>query len=160
MNCYLGVVLVGGDAARGERAAAGGFLPNVVPPGPDNPFGKYALRLGSSEYLIHGTNQRFGIGMRASSGCIRMFDEDIKWIFDNVPLNTKVRIIDQPIKMSYENGQRQLIEIHSPLSIDEMDQQIVISQAVKNFVGKNEYHWQQLTPMFEKPRGLIIELGK
>ena len=156
-----------------------------IPAGPDNPFGKYALRLGTSEYLIHGTNQRFGIGMRASSGCIRMFDDDIKWLFDNVPLNTKVRIIEQPIKMSYENGQRQLIEIHSPLTVNEKPvnsdivdgrsvdsntadgsdmgeavQQTIITQAVKEFVGTNKNYWQQLAPVIEKPQGLIIELGK
>ena len=127
--------------------------------GPDNPLGKYALRLGKSEYLIHGTNQRFGIGMRASSGCIRMFDEDIEWLFNNIPLNTKVRIIDQPIKMSYENGERQLIEIHSPLSIEEQKQKIVITKEVELFVGKNTHYWQQLAPIIEKPLGLVVELG-
>lgn len=147
-----------------------------IPPGPNNPFGKYALRLGTSEYLIHGTNQRFGIGMRASSGCIRMFDDDIEWLFENVPLNTKVRIIDQPIKMSYENGQRQLIEIHSPLSVDSevVDSQVVdnekisnkaaqkamIVQIMKKFVGSNKSYWQQLAPVIEKPQGIIVELGK
>jgi len=130
-----------------------------IPPGPDNPFGKYALRLGESEYLIHGTNQRFGIGMRASSGCIRMFDDDIKWVFDNVPVNTKVRIIDQPIKMSYENGQRQLIEIHSSLSIEQQQQKTNITKAVELFVGKNTHYWQQLAPMIEHPQGLVVELG-
>ena len=97
-------------------AQHGKYLAKEVPAGPDNPFGKYALRLGTSEYLIHGTNKRFGIGMRASSGCIRMYDENIKWLFDNVPVNTKVRVINQPVKMSYENGDKQLIEIHQPLS--------------------------------------------
>jgi len=130
-----------------------------IPPGPDNPFGKFALRLGDSEYLIHGTNQRFGIGMRASSGCIRMFDDDIEWVFDNVPLNTKVRIINQPIKMSYENGQRQLIEIHSPLSIEQENQKINITEAVELFVGKNSHYWQQLAPIIEQPQGLVVELG-
>lgn len=128
--------------------------------GPNNPFGKYALRLGESEYLIHGTNQRFGIGMRASSGCIRMFDDDIKWLFDNIPLNTKVRIIEQPIKMSYESGGRRLIEIHSPLTVENVAQKTIITSAVKSFVGKKESVWQQLTPMFDKPQGLIINLGQ
>ncbi len=62
-------------------AEHGKYLAKEVPAGPDNPFGKYALRLGTSEYLIHGSNKRFGIGMRASSGCIRMYDDDIKWLF-------------------------------------------------------------------------------
>jgi lipoprotein-anchoring transpeptidase ErfK/SrfK len=136
----------------------GKTMPEEFPAGPDNPFGKYALRLGTSEYLIHGTNQRFGIGMRASSGCIRMFDEDIKWLFENIPLNTKVRIIEQPIKMSYESGGKQLIEIHSPLTVDNTTQKNTITSAIKNFVGNNNNAWQQLIPMFEKPQGLIIEL--
>ncbi len=131
-----------------------------IPVGPDNPLGKYALRLGTSVYLIHGTNQQSGIGMRASSGCIRMFDDDIKWVFDNIPLNTKVRIIEQPIKMSYENGQRQLIEIHPPLAINKMEQQTNITEAVKSFVGTNEKYWRQLAPVIDKPQGLIVELGK
>ena len=130
-----------------------------MPPGPDNPFGKYALRLGNSEYLIHGTNQRFGIGMRASSGCIRMFAADINWVFDNVPVNTKVRIIDQPIKMSYENGKRQLIEIHSPLSIEQHHQKLTITKAVELFVGENDNYWHQLAPIIEHPQGLGVELG-
>lgn len=131
--------------------------------GPHNPFGKYALRLGHSEYLIHGTNQRFGIGMRSSSGCIRMFDDDIKWLFDNVPLNTKVRIISQPIKMSYENGKKQLIEIHTPLSVHERElndatEKTTITPAVKRFIGNNKAYWQQLASEVDKPKGLVVEL--
>lgn len=133
-------------------------LAREVPAGPDNPFGKYALRLGTSEYLIHGTNQRFGIGMRASSGCIRMFDEDIKWMFENIPLNTKVRIIEQPIKMSYESGGRRLIEVHSPLTIDNTAQKVKVTAAVRNFVGENDTVWKKLNPVFDTPQGLIIEL--
>lgn len=138
----------------------GKVMVTEVAAGPDNPFGKYALRLGNSEYLIHGTNKRLGIGMRASSGCIRMFDEDIKWMYDNVPLNTKVRIIEQPIKMSYEGGARQLIEVHVPLSINAVPQATQITKAVQSFIGSNQAFWQQLTPVFKKPDGLVVELGK
>jgi lipoprotein-anchoring transpeptidase ErfK/SrfK len=133
-------------------------LAREIPAGPDNPFGKYALRLGTSEYLIHGTNQRFGIGMRASSGCIRLFDDDIKWLFENVPLNTKVRIIEQPIKMSYEKGGKRMIEIHSPLTVEDVVQGSLITSAVKNFVGTSDKTWQKLNPVFDNPQGLIIEL--
>lgn len=136
----------------------GKALAREIPAGPDNPFGKYALRLGTSEYLIHGTNQRFGIGMRASSGCIRLFDDDIKWLFENIPLNTKVRIIEQPIKMSYGEDGKRMIEIHSPLTVDNVIQETIITSAIRNFVGTSDKNWQKLNPIFEKPQGLIIEL--
>lgn len=135
-------------------------LPREIAAGPNNPFGKYALRLGTSEYLIHGSNQRFGIGMRASSGCIRLFDDDIKWLFENIPLNTKVRIIEQPIKMSYESDGKRVIEIHSPLSIENTAQKNTITAEIKKFVGKEYSMWQKITPMFDKPKGLAIELGQ
>jgi L,D-transpeptidase ErfK/SrfK/L,D-transpeptidase YbiS len=140
-------------------AEHGKRLAEVVPAGPDNPFGKYALRLGTSEYLIHGSNKRFGIGMRASSGCIRMYDDDIKWLYDNISLNTKVRIINQPVKMSYENGYRQLIEIHQPLSESENNKnEIKLTNAIQRFVGTKREHWRQLLPFIEKPKGLVVEL--
>lgn len=110
-------------------AEKGVVLADEVPPGPNNPFGKYALRLGTSQYLIHGTNQRFGIGMRASSGCIRMYDDDIKWLYENVPLGTQVKILDQPVKMSYEAAGVKLFEVHTPLSSDTVEAQLRASEA-------------------------------
>lgn len=137
----------------------GTYLAAEVAAGPDNPFGKYALRLGTSEYLIHGSNKRFGIGMRASSGCIRLYDDDIEWLFNNIPLNTKVRIINQPVKMSYENGDQQYIEIHQPLSdVEGTEENVVLSKAMQRFVGSKREFWQQLIPIIEKPNGLVVEL--
>ncbi len=128
-----------------------------VPAGPDNPFGKYALRLGFSEYLLHGSNQRFGIGMRASSGCIRLYDNDIKWLFDNVPEKTPVHIIEQPIKMSYEKSGLKLIEIHQPLTQQGIEPEIVaVPDSVKSFIGGNDKNWPLLLPYFEQPKGVVI----
>ncbi|PKI12850.1 L,D-transpeptidase family protein [Colwellia sp. 12G3] len=142
-------------------AEHGKYLAKEIPAGPNNPFGKYALRLGTSEYLIHGSNKRFGIGMRASSGCIRMYDNDIKWLFDNVPVNTKVRVVNQPVKMSYENGDKQLIEIHQPLTDHEATKgNVILTKAMQRFVGTKREYWQKLLPIIEKPNGLVIELAK
>ena len=142
-------------------AEHGKKLAEVVPPGPDNPFGKFALRLGTSEYLIHGSNKRFGIGMRASSGCIRMYDNDIKWLFENVPLNTKVRIVNQPVKVSNESGQKKLIEIHQPLTeLEGQNKTIKLTDAIQPFIGSERRYWQQLLPHIEQPKGLVIELEK
>ncbi len=142
-------------------AEHGKYLPDVVPAGPNNPFGKYALRLGTSEYLIHGSNKRFGIGMRASSGCIRMYDDDIKWLYENVPVNTKVRVVNQPVKMSFENGDKQLIEIHQQLSdLETTKGNAILTKAMQRFVGSNRESWQKLLPVIENPHGLVVELAK
>ncbi|NMP32247.1 L,D-transpeptidase family protein [Thalassotalea sp. M1531] len=132
----------------------GVVLADEVPAGPNNPFGKYALRLATSVYLIHGTNQRFGIGARASSGCIRMFDDDIKWLYDNVPLNTQVKIIDQPIKMSYEKPGEKLIEMHQPLSSKKTEEQLTVYRnKLRRFIGAKAQ--QRYLDSFEQATGLV-----
>jgi L,D-transpeptidase ErfK/SrfK len=76
-------------------------LPEAVPPGPDNPLGNRAMYLGWSQYLIHGTNKPLGIGRRTSSGCVRMYPEDVEYLYDRVAVGTKVTVVDQPIKLSW-----------------------------------------------------------
>ncbi len=76
-------------------------LPVTVPPGPDNPMGTHALYLGFPLIAIHGTNKPYGIGRRVSSGCIRMFPEDIGKVFDDMPVGTKITVVDQPIKAAW-----------------------------------------------------------
>lgn len=103
---------------RNEYLKKGVTLPDVVPAGPDNPLGMFALRLGYGygEYLIHGTNKDFGIGLRVSSGCIRMNPDDIEWLFTKVALGEKVRVINQPIKTSLEPDNSVVMEVHEPLT--------------------------------------------
>lgn len=81
---------------RKEHAKNGDPLPAVVPPGPDNPMGTHVLRLGWPSYAIHGTDKPPSIGLRGSHGCLRMYPEDIVGIYDNVPVGTPVRVVNQP----------------------------------------------------------------
>ncbi len=101
------------ESIRAEHAADGDYLPTVVPPGPDNPLGKYALRLGLPGYLIHGTNRPSGIGMRVTHGCIRLYPDDIETLFNNVGVGTKVHIVHQPYKLGWNDGVLYL-EAHPP----------------------------------------------
>lgn len=103
------------DSILAEYEQEGVFLPKIMPPGPDNPLGRYALRLGYSRYLIHGTNKPFGVGRRISHGCIRMYPEDIEALFDKVSAGTKVWIIQQPYKLGRHGG-RLFLEAHEPIT--------------------------------------------
>lgn len=79
-------------------------LPVEVPPGPDNPLGDYALRVGWDGYAIHGTSKPDGVGRRVSGGCIRMYPEHIAELFDLVTVNENVSITDQATKFGWRNG--------------------------------------------------------
>ncbi|HEY3698826.1 MAG TPA: L,D-transpeptidase family protein [Spongiibacteraceae bacterium] len=83
------------SSVRREHAEDGETLPAQVGPGPDNPLGRYAFTLDWPSYLIHGTNQPYGVGLRASHGCIRLYPEDIAQLFDQLPVGTKVTVVNQ-----------------------------------------------------------------
>ncbi len=102
------------ESIRREHAADGRPLPKVVPPGPNNPLGQHVLRLGIPSYLIHGTNSQYGIGMQVTHGCMRLYPQDIKHLYETVPVNTPVHIVYQPYKTGWDNGQL-FLEVHPPL---------------------------------------------
>ncbi|MDH5479739.1 MAG: L,D-transpeptidase family protein [Nitrosomonas sp.] len=109
------------QSLKDEAIAAGDPpLPDVVPAGPDNPLGQYALRLGTGNgsYLIHGTNKPYGVGMRVTHGCVRMYPEDIQTLFERISLGTQVQLVNQPIKLGWLANSL-FIELHTPLEEDE-----------------------------------------
>jgi L,D-transpeptidase ErfK/SrfK len=91
-------------SVHNEHAEDGEILPAVVPAGPDNPLGAYMFRLQWPSYLIHGTNKPYGVGMRSSHGCIRLYPEDIAVFFDLIPIGTKVTVVNQPYLFGWHDG--------------------------------------------------------
>jgi len=104
-------------SVRRERAEMGSPLPAVVPPGPDNPLGHFVLKLDMPGYLIHGTNQPYGVGMRVSHGCIRLYPENIEPLYGMVGIGEAVTIINEPYLAGWRDGEL-YFESHSPLEDD------------------------------------------
>lgn len=96
-------------------------LPEMIPPGPDNPLGEYALRLGWRGYLIHGTNKPYGVGRNVSHGCIRLYPEDIEQLFHEVRVGTTVRVIDEEIRLAWIAGDLYLAVVPNKQQMDELD---------------------------------------
>ena len=95
----------------------GNPLPSVVPPGPDNPLGTRVLKLEMPGYLIHGTNQPYGVGMRVSHGCVRLYPENIEFLYPLVDIGESVAIINEPYQMGWRDGDL-YFEAHAPLEDD------------------------------------------
>jgi L,D-transpeptidase ErfK/SrfK len=112
-------------------------LPDVVEAGPDNPLGRYAMRLGIPGYLIHSTNKPYGVGMRVTHGCLRMYPEDIERLFEAIPVNTPVQLVNQPIKLGWLAGSL-FLELHPPLEEDEekyQDYMQSVLDAISDFLA-------------------------
>ncbi|WP_031525103.1 L,D-transpeptidase [Siccibacter colletis] len=147
-----------------EYAAAGEPLPAVVPAGPDNPMGLYALYIGRL-YAIHGTNANFGIGLRVSHGCVRLRNEDIKFLFQNVPVGTRVQFIDEPVKATTEPDGSRYIEVHNPLSTTEEQftgKEIVpvtLTKAVQTITGQTDVDQNVVEQAVQNRSGMPVRLN-
>ena len=104
-------------SVRKEHAEMGDPLPSIVPPGPDNPLGRFVLQLDMPGYLIHGTNQPYGVGMRVSHGCVRLYPENIEFLYPLVELGEEVVIVNQPFLFGMREGEL-FFEAHQPLEDD------------------------------------------
>jgi L,D-transpeptidase ErfK/SrfK len=104
-------------SVRREHAEMGDPLPSVVPPGPDNPLGHRVLQLDMPGYLIHGTNQPYGVGMRVSHGCVRLYPENIELLYELVEIGEQVLIVNEPYLLGRRDGEV-YFESHNPLEDD------------------------------------------
>ena len=149
-------------SVRKEHAEEGDPLPPVVPPGPDNPLGEFAMRLSLPSYLIHGTNQPYGVGLRVSHGCVRLYPEDIARLFPEVPEGTQVTIVNQPYVAGWRNG-RLYLEAHQPLaedakrwgnSLKPMEQALAAKAA-----GPAAVNWDKARKVAHEARGIPIPVS-
>src|SRR5580704_15521011 len=153
------------ESVRKEHAEAGDPLPVKVGPGPDNPLGAYAMRLaaGNGTYLIHGTNNPIAVGLAVTHGCIRMYPDDVAALFPLIPVGTTVRLINEPIKVAWVDGEL-LLEAHPPVDAQgqsfepDLDQFSALLQAA---VGDTTVaiHWEYAREILQKADGVLATVG-
>jgi len=155
------------QSIRDEHAAEGDPLPKVVPPGPDNPLGPYKMSLALPGYLIHGSNKKFGIGMRVSHGCFRMLNHNVLELAGLVKVGTSVRIIDEPYKFGVSEGKIYL-EAHTPLQDEDkhmtlMDKHaVVVNTLLKRdeAAGVLQLDWEMVREIIAGEDGLPIQIAE
>jgi len=149
-------------SVRREHAEMGNPLPSVVPPGPDNPLGHRVLQLEMPGYLIHGTNSPYGVGMRVSHGCVRLYPENIELLYELVAVGEGVTIINEP----YQFGQRDgtlYFEAHQPLEDDlqPADERLVAlldRQVDAGGQPLNDHLQEHVKTLASDPRGIAVSV--
>ena len=153
------------ESVRKEHAEAGDPIPARVPPGPNNPLGAFAMRLaaGNGTYLIHGTNNPIAVGLAVTHGCIRMYPDDVAALYPLIPVGTPVRLINEPIKVAWVDGEL-LLEAHPPVDAQgqsfepDLDQFSAMLQAA---VGDTTVaiHWDYAREILQKADGVLATVG-
>lgn len=153
------------ESVRKEHAAAGDPLPPVVPSGPDNPLGLFAMRLaaGNGTYLIHGTNNPIAVGLAVTHGCVRMYPDDVAALFPLIPVGTPVRLINEPLKVAWVDGEL-VLEAHPPVDAEgqsfepQLDQ---FSGLFQKAVGDTTVaiNWDYAREVLQKADGVLATVG-
>lgn len=150
---------------RAEHAADGDPLPAYVPPGPNNPLGPFKFTLGTPGYLIHGSNKKFGIGMRVSHGCFRMLNHNVLALAKMAPVGTSVRIVNEPYKFGMSNG-KVYLEAHAPLDDNGVPSVVDKHTAVINallkrdeLAGQMRLDWEVVREVVAAEDGMPIEIA-
>jgi len=152
------------ESIRREAELDGKVLPAVVPAGPDNPMGAHALYLGLPEYRIHGTNRPSGVGMRVTHGCVRMYPEDIEFLFEAVRVGTLVQIVSQEIKLGWD-GDTLFLQVHPPLeenyrSVEELQNEALLALEKESGLRPFKLIGRGFRQAFEKMDGIPVEIGR
>jgi L,D-transpeptidase ErfK/SrfK len=146
---------------RAEHRRKGDILPAVVPAGPENPLGRYALKLGFEGFLIHGSHRPGGIGVRSSHGCVRLFNEDIEALFHLVPVGTSIRIVHEPLKVGWQNGHLYL-EAHESLSdakYNGCNSSSVLTRLIQGAAQNAQYvDWKSVIHAARTPNGYPVRI--
>ena len=166
-------------SVRREHAEMGDPLPSVVPPGPDNPLGHRVLKLDMPGYLIHGTNAPYGVGMRVSHGCVRLYPENIEhlyelvahddvWFFtmellyELVAIGEPVTILNEPYLFGRADGAL-YFEAHEPLEDDTVlpnERLAMLLDTQVDATGRplNEHLRDHVAEVAADPRGLPVRV--
>ncbi len=151
------------DDIREFNLEQGIVLPKVMQPGPDNPLGPYAIYLGIPTYLIHSTIFPESIGRRASFGCIRMYESDIKGFFPAVSRGIPVAIINSPVKVGWQDDHLYM-EAYPALEEHNTAPDASLSGAVRLIAavtGKQPIlvDWQGVSYIAQQRDGIPHEMG-
>ena len=142
-----------------DHRKKGDPLPARVPPGPLNPLGEYALYLNKSSYLIHGTNKPSSIGLRATNGCIRLYPEDIKRLYEATPVKTPVLIVNQPYLLGQRNGVVYM-EVHASLEDLDAGELGKFYAKLRNIEKNSAYRldWGKVKTALAEARGIPVSV--
>ena len=144
-----------------DHRKKGDPLPDKIPPGPLNPLGEHALYLNKSSYLVHGTNKPASIGLRTTSGCIRLYPEDIKRLFESTPVTTPVRIVNQPFLIGQRDGVVYM-EAHTPPAASgnaELKKAYAKLKKIEKRSG-HAFDWNKVKEIVSEVRGIPVPVSE
>ena len=144
---------------REEMEMEGKEVKIMVPPGPDNPLGRYAIKTTIPGILIHETIKPSSVYQFRSHGCIRVQSDHMEKFFEEVELNTPGEVIYIPIKAAVSDTGRVFLEVHRDFygQIKNLDDET--RRQLEKIGAANTIDWQKVQKVLKERSGTAEDVS-
>ena len=131
-----------------------------IPPGKDNPLGKYAMKTSLPGILIHSTTKPWSIYSYASHGCIRVYPERMEELFKLVKVNTNGEIIYHPVKLTVTDEGKVLLEAHGDIYNRTKGLEAEAKRLIKAQKLDDKIDWAKVKRVLSRKSGVAEEITR
>lgn len=130
----------------------------TLPPGPENPLGKYAIRTSIPGIMIHSTTKPSSIYSFSSHGCIRLSPNQMEEFFPQIRVNTKGEIIYKPVKLAVTEDGRVFLEVHRDIYNKRASLVAEAKKMVENQKLSELIDWEKFNSVVKRKSGVAEEI--
>jgi len=143
---------------QSEMEEEGKEVVTSIPPGPQNPLGRYAIRTSLPGIMIHSTTKPGSIYSFASHGCIRVYPDHMEEFFKDIKVNTPGEIIYRPVKVALTENGRVFMEVHQDIYgtgtvLDTAAKQMIEKQNLSGIVD-----WKKVEAVLKHKSGIAEDI--
>ena len=131
-----------------------------VPPGPNNPLGKYWIGTSGENLGFHSTNRPWSVGHAVSHGCMRMLPSEIAQLYPQVDVGAPVKIIYEPVKMALTRKGQIYLEAHPNIYNVKMDYLDYVKQVAKSYQLESRIDWLKVKTILKIREGVARDITK
>lgn len=132
----------------------------VVPPGPDNPLGRYAIDTSIPRVVIHETIWPTSVYQFRSHGCIRVLPKDMENLFKEVEINTTGEIIYKPVKIAVSDEGNIFLEVHRDIYGKIKDLKAETKRLIDQKSVSTKVDWKKVEIVLAEKSGIAEDITK
>lgn len=145
---------------QAEMEAAGKPVETIVPPGPDNPLGRYAIKTSITGILIHETIKPQSVYHFRSHGCVRVMPEHMEKFFDRVEVNTTGELVYLPVKVALSHEGRVFLEAHGDFYKKIKDLRAAAKTEIETSGLSDSVDWEKVEKVLKNRDGIPRDVTK
>lgn len=146
------------ESMQWKMAMEGKPVKTIVPPGPDNPLGRFAIETSIPGVLIHETIWHTTVYQFRSHGCIRVMPENMEYLFEKVKINMTGEIIYEPVKVAITQDNRVFLEIHRDIYGKFKDMKAEVRRIINEKGVNDNIDWKKIDIMLKEYSGIAEDI--